>query len=264
MADSYSHKATRAGEDLLMRLEREPEETLRRKWSCPGEHTIAAYSDGALGGYRRKWVEFHMSGCMRCRSLVADAVKAQRECDVAPAPPQLIEKARGLAVRQRPPLMWVWAPLGALAGIALLVALTMLTRKPEPTIARPASGPSAPLVAKSEPPPAHPALMPDLVRNRQIPANVPTLLSPQPGSVMRSDGLRISWKPIPRSRNYEVRIVKPYGDLIWKGEAAKSDLQLPSDVVLQDGSYFVWITASMEDGQTMKSAPVRFVVKRSQ
>ena len=138
----------------------------------------------------------------------------------------------------------------------------MLARKPEPMIGRIAPTPAAPLVARSEPPPAR-APLPDVVRTRKIPAFVLTVLSPQPESVMSGDTLRFSWKPLPHSRNYEVRIVKPDGDLIWGGETPRPALQVPSDVALQDGSYFVWITASLEDGQTVKSAPVHFTVKSS-
>ena len=264
MPDSHSPQFPGFGEDLAVKpLEGEPDRTLRRKWWCPGDHTVAAYADGVLGERRRSRIESHLSACLRCRLLVADAVKAQRESDVAPAPVHLIQKARELGVRRRLSRLWLGVPAGALAGIAMLVAVTMTERKPEPTIARPVQAPAAPLIARSEPllSPLQP--VPDVVRNRRIPEFVPTILSPQPGSVIRSNELQFSWKPIPRSRTYEVRVVKPDGDLIWEGDTPQSALQVPSDVALQDGSYFVWVTASLEDGKKMKSAPVRFLVQRS-
>jgi hypothetical protein len=201
---------------------------------------------------------------VRCRLVVADTVKAKREFDPVLAPAQLIQKARGLAGRRTATRPWLWAPAGALAGIALLVVLTTVTRKPEPTIARLAPAPAAPLIAKSEPPPAPRKGVPNVLRNLQVPANVLTVLSPQAGSVMSSDGLRFRWNSIPRSRSYQVRIVKLDGDLIWQSETAQSALQVPSNVALHEGSYFVWIIASLDNGQQVKSPPVRFMVKRPQ
>jgi hypothetical protein len=245
-------------------IEGEQDRTVRRKWSCPGDQTIATYADGALNKQRRAWIEFHLSGCLRCRLLVGDVLKAQRESDAEPTPVQLIRMARELTVRRRAPRLWLWAPTGALAGIGLLIAIATTGRKPEPPIARPMPAFPAPQVAMSERPPAPRSPVPDVVRDGRIRTVIPTLLSPQPDGVMSSNRLRFSWKPIPRSRNYEVRIVKTDGDLIWKGETEQSVLQVPFDIALEDGSYFVWVTASLDDGQRMKSAPVRFLVKRQQ
>ena len=264
MPDSHSPKVPRTEEYSPIKLfEGDPDEGVHRKWWCPGEHIIAAYADGALGKHRREWIEIHMSGCLRCRLLVADALKAQREIPVAPVPTHLIQKASRLTARRRAPL-WLWSPAGALAAIGLLIAVAMIGRKPEPTIARHEPAPAAPQIAASEPPPAPLSQVPDVVRKGQIRNLVPSLLFPQPDSVISGDRLRISWNPIPRSRTYEVRIVKTDGDLIWEGETVRSALQVPADTAIQDGSYFVWITASLDNGQRMKSPPVRFLVRRFQ
>ena len=263
MPDSYSPKIPRTQEySPIWPFEGETDRTVRRKWWCPEDHAIAAYADGVLGKHRRAWIEFHLSGCLRCRLLVADALKAQRELDEPPVPAQLIQMARTLAAQRRASRQWLWTPAGALAGIALLIAIAIIARKPEPTIARLAPAPAAPQVAVSEPPPAPRLPVPDVVRNGRSRALGPSLLFPQPDRVMRSNQLRFSWKPIQRSRSYEVRIVRTDGDLIWEGETAKSALQVPADIALQDGSYFVWITASLDDGQRIKSPPVRFLVRQ--
>jgi hypothetical protein len=263
MAGTHSPKNLQTGDDSL--IERDLHQGKRRTWSCPGDHTVAAYADGVLGKYRRSWIEFHLSRCERCRMVVADTLKARREFDPPFTPAHLLQKARALAVRRPVHRLRLWAPAGALAGIALLVAITTVARhNPEPTIARPAVAPDAPKVARSEPPPTRPEAVPDVVRNRQIPANVLTLFSPQSGGVISSDRLQFRWKSIPRARTYEVRIVKLDGDLVWQNETHESALQVPSEVALQEGAYFVWITASLDSGQLVKSAPVRFLVKRSQ
>lgn len=84
MPDTDSPRVTSGEEDLATMLsERGPDETLPSgKWSCPGDHTIAAYADGSLRTFTKAWIEFHLSSCPRCRLLVADIVEAQREFDL--------------------------------------------------------------------------------------------------------------------------------------------------------------------------------------
>ncbi len=263
MPDTNFPKVARAEEDLpVMLFEREPDDAqLSRKWSCPGDQTIAAYVDGVLKKYRRAWVEFHLSGCQRCRVLVADIVKAQRESDLPVPSLHVMQKAMDLQERRPGSPRWDWAPAGALAGIALLAVIAVVFRKPQ-QLAVVAPVPAAPLVVKSEPTPVlHPEVR-DTVRKPRTAELLPTLLSPQAGGVMNSDRLQFRWKPVPQSRNYEVRLVRSDGDLVWEGQTDKSALQLPSDVTVEDGAYFVWITAYLEDGRTAKSAPVRFLMKR--
>ena len=265
MPDTNSPKLA-GQEDLSMMLfrSRSHQSRLNRGWSCPSDHTLAAYTDGVVGERKRAWVEFHLARCQRCRLLVADVVRAQRESDLSPPPVRLIQKAMGLVGRRsRPPTQrWVWAPAGALAGIALLAVVTVVLRKPEKLVIVSPPFPSAPLVAKSEPAPALHTPAPDVVRKRHVLELLPTILSPQPDSIVSSDRLQFRWKPVPQSRSYEVRVVRSDGDLVWEGQTDKSALQLPSDVTVKDGSYFVWITAYLEDGRIAKSAPVRFLVKR--
>jgi putative zinc finger protein len=263
MPDTNSPKVTWTEEDLPIRLfNRDPEQALSHKWSCPRDHTIAAYADGRLRRLRKAWIEFHLSGCQRCRLVVADVVKEQRESDLPVPPVQLVQKAMGLAGRRTALRRWVWAPAGALAGIALLAIATLVLRKPQQLVNVSPPTPGAPLVAKSEPPPTIHTSVKDVVRKRGTAELLPTILFPQTDATMHSDRLQFSWKPIPQSRNYEVRVVRSDGDLVWEGQTDKSALQLPTEVSLKDGFYFVWITAYLENGRTAKSAPVRFLIKR--
>jgi Putative zinc-finger len=263
MPDTSSPKVTRAEENLpIMFFERDPDLTLlSRKLSCPGDHTIAAYADSTLSKYRRAWVEFHLSRCERCRLVVAHVVKAQRESDQS-LPPQVIQKAMGLAGQRTAPRRWVWAPVGALAAIALLAIVTLVLRKPQQLVNVSPPAPAAPLVAKSEPLPGLHTAVKEVVRKRGTPELLPIILFPQADSVMHSDKPQFRWKAIPQSRTYEVRVVRSDGDLVWEGQTDKSALQVPAEVSFQNGSYFVWITAHLENGRTAKSAPVRFLVKR--
>jgi anti-sigma factor RsiW len=59
---------------------------LARRWTCPNDHTIAAYVDNALPKNRKARAESHLSRCERCRLIVADLVTLQREVEL-PVPP---------------------------------------------------------------------------------------------------------------------------------------------------------------------------------
>ena|SRR5436190_13107505 len=263
MPDINSPEVNGVEEHLGMLFEHKPDQArLCRKWSCPGDHTISVYADGVLSKPRRAWIEFHLARCQRCRLLVADVIKAQREPALSVPPVQLVQKAMGLVGRRPATRQWVWAPAGALAGIALLAVVTVVVRKPEKLVVVSPPVPSAPLVAKNEPAAAVRTPVGDVVRKPRTPEFVPTILAPQADSIVSKDRLRFRWKPIPQSRNYEVRVVQSDGDLVWEGQTDKSALRLPSDVTVKDGSYFVLITAYLEDGRTAKSAPVRFLIKR--
>jgi hypothetical protein len=62
--------------------------------------------------------------------------------------------------------------------------------------------------------------------------------------------------------SYEIRVITADGDLVWEGQTDKLAIALPSDVILKDGSYFVWVTSYSSNGRTIKSAPAPFRVKR--
>lgn len=263
MPDSNSPKLARVEEDLtVMLFEHESDDSqLSRKWSCPADHTIASYADDVLNKYGRAWVELHLSGCQRCRVLVADVVKSRRESDEPMPPLHVMQKAMDLGERHSVSSRWVWAPAGALAGIALVAIATVVVRKPQQLIIG-APVPAAPLVAKSAPAPIFHTQVREIVRKPLAAELLPTLLSPHSGAITNSDRLQFRWKPIPQSRNYEVRLARSDGDLIWEGQTDKSALQLPSDVTVEDGAYFAWITAYLEDGRVAKSAAVHFLIKR--
>jgi hypothetical protein len=263
MPDSNFPKVTMADEDFRSMLYGGgKDKTLRgRKWSCPADEMIAAYADGALRDVRKRWVEFHLAGCWRCRLLVAGVIKAQREMDLPLPPEELRWKAIGSVGRRSPFRRWIWAPAGALAVLALLAVATIVLRKPEQLIVQSPS-PSVPLVAKSVPSAPLRTPVRDIERKSRSAELVPRVILPQADSVVRRERLDFGWKPVRHSRYYEVRLVTPDGDLVWEGQTERSELQPPSDLAVRNGSYFVWITAYLADGRVAKSPPVKFVVKR--
>lgn len=243
---------------------RSEESISTRKWWCPGERTIAAYADGAVGRVERVRIESHLSRCGFCRLLVSDVVKEGR--GISPlAPPELVRQAMRWAVGSPTPSRWVWAPAGALAAAAVATGLMIaVVQRPHHLTIQPPSAPTAPLIAQSKPlpPPTAGTTDSDIVRSSATGRLAVAVVSPRPDSVMPTGGLEFSWTPVPHSHRYLVRVVRSDGDPVWKCETGQPALRVPPNVVLTDGDYFVWITALLDNGQTAKSPPVRFQVKR--
>lgn len=264
MPDTNSPRVTMADDDLRPILSRSKKKGIfqGRKWSCPEDEMLAAYVDGALGGIRKTRVEFHLSGCLHCRLLVAETVKAQREMDLPLPPGELKQKAIRLAEPRTAVKRWIWVPAGALVALAVLLLATAVMRKPESLIVQTPPSPSVTLMAKSKPALAPGTPVREIERKRTSTELLPRIVLPQPNSVVAGEQLKFGWKSIPHSRYYEVRVVTTEGDLVWEVQTEKSDIQPPSDLHMQAGSYFVWITAYLADGQIAKSLPVKFIVKR--
>lgn len=264
MPDTRYRKVTKANELPRRMLLKTGALLFRRKWSCPGEVLIAGYADGGLSKWRRTFIDFHLASCERCRLTVAYLVKAQREPDPGMPPAELVQQAMGSGRQQSFPKRWRWATAGALAGIAILAVFPALLYRTERTgKALPVTS-TVPLIAKSEPvlKPGSPASTHDVVRGLPSPHPVPTIISPRPEMIVATGRPEFMWKPVADSRRYEVQVVRSDGDLVWKGETESSVLQISPTPVLRSGTYFVWITAYLNDGQLAKSRLVRFQVKR--
>jgi hypothetical protein len=261
MPDINSPKANMAKENSSTLLGTK-DQTMWRRWSCPGDLTIAAYADGALGDCRKAWIGRHLASCQRCRHLVAETVKAQRDTELLGPPEELRWKALELVGRRPASPRWVWVPAGALAAVAVLVVAIVVLRKPEQLIMPSLPSSAAPMIAKSEPAGAARTPVSDIERKPTSAELLPSVIVPHADSIVRRERLEFGWKPVPHSRYYEIRIVTSDGDLVWSGQTEKSKLRPPTDVAVQGGSYFVWITAYLEDGRVAKSPPVKFGVQR--
>jgi len=256
MPESNSPKVTMAYEDRI------DQRVPKRKWSCPSDDAIAGYVDGSLLRNRKADVEAHLASCERCRKVVADTIKDQREIDLPAPPSALAYKTMSAATANHSARPWFWIPAGAVATLAvmLLIVPGMLRQLKVPTLP-PSHAPSAPIIAKSTLDGTPVKSVPDVVRKNTVQHPLPSIILPQAGSVVASAQLKFSWKQIPQARSYRVRVVTSDGDLVWEGETEKSRLALPSNFRLKNGSYFVWITSYLANGRTIKSSPVSFSVK---
>jgi len=261
MADSNSSELPGGEENFPLMRSRDSENAPTRRWMCPDDQTIAAYLDNGLGENKKTRVESHLSHCERCRLIVADVIKLQREPEL-PVPPfdvarRPVQSATAVSARSH----WIWAPAAAMALIVLITVIISLVREPQKLFVSSPPPPSAPMIAKAEPLTVRNSPLRDILRKPALSEALPVILYPRQDSAVVREHLEFKWTPVSRSQYYEISVVTSDGDLLWEGQTQKSVLHLPSDVVLKRGEYFVWITTYLADGRVAKSSPVRFVVK---
>lgn len=232
---------------------------LKQRWTCPGEETVAAYVDGALPLERKTRLETHLAACQGCRSLVADVFKLQRDAELPHPPLEAAKKASELAPKVRTRPSFIWAPALTMAIVVFVAAILIVRRQP-PNLVLTAAPPSAPVIAKMNPVTPENSTSAEITRRLVSPRIAPVILSPSQDSTVKPDQFHLIWKSLQRSRYYEVSVVTSDGDLLWTGKTRASSLRLPRKVTLKQGSYFVWITAYLVDGQVVKSSPLKFSV----
>ena len=178
-------------------------------------------------------------------------------------PPGLMQRAVALVPPKSTRMHWLWAPAAMMTATAFLIFTAIVLRSPEQLIIPSPSAPPGPVIAKSEPAPTLSAPAHEVVRKPSSADLLPIVVSPHRGSIVARERLEFQWKTVPHSRYYEIHVVTSEGDLVWEGQSVESVLQPPADVTLIDGSYFVWITAYLENGREAKSAPVKFSLASS-
>jgi hypothetical protein len=147
-----------------------------------------------------------------------------------------------------------------MAGVTFVVIVTLMLRSPRQLIVPTPSAPAPPLIAKSESAPTLSPPVADMVRKLTSADALPSIVFPKPDKVVTRDRLEFKWKAVPRSRYYEIHVVTPQGEPVWEAQSEAVFLKVPTNVTLNDGPYFVWISAYLEDGRVQKSAVMRFQV----
>ena len=234
-----------------------------RGWRCPSDEMIASYLDASVDSPSRSLLESHLADCEYCRTLIAELAKVQRDRELASLPPGLMQRAVAFVPSKSTRMHWGWLPAAAMAGTAFLVIVAIVLPSPKLLLIPSRSTPAAPVIAKSEPTPTLSALRHEVVRKRTSPDLLPSVVSPQRNSSVVRERLGFQWKTVPHARYYQIHVVTSEGDLVWEGQSEASILRPPADLRLNDGSYFVWITAYLESGREAKSAPVKFSLASS-
>ncbi len=218
-------------------------ECLERTWRCPDEREVAAFFDGTLAGRERERMEAHLARCVSCREQIALLARLSDAPLPESVPDDWLTRARGLvqAPRKRDSRRyWRWAVVAAATACILFVAV-VVTRRP---VRREVSTPSA-----------------SGMRGIAAPSSSPRLISPTPGAILDGRDLEFRWTPVPGAVQYRVSVLTADGDIVWQQDSEGSSAKLPADVRLKAGQkYFVWIRASLRDGNSARSQAVRFSV----
>lgn len=249
--------------ELIRAIASGPRKIARRRWNCPSDKLVAAYLAQCLGAKERVRIEAHLSDCDFCLDIIGGLVRQQRDPQLSEAPPHLIDKAASAIPAGkgwRSPRRWVLVPAFAALVVAAVVLLRALPPGPDSVSI------STSAMEKSRPPLAGlqaPSQPQDEQYVRKLTAvQVVEVLEPQPESVVLRNRLRFRWKPVGDAAYYELRVANSEGDLMWQGQASSSAAQLPPELPLEAGNYFVWVRAYLHDGRTIKSEPVPFTIAR--
>jgi len=228
-------------------------------WGCPDEDLLAAYVDGTVQNATRQRTESHLAACAACRSLIADVVTMQR-FEATPPPLGLEQRVIAITSADRRRERWVLVPLTAASLLALGLAFVLL-RPPKQKIPIVSHSTTVGVVAKSEPPTIPGAKTSSIERKSTSLEPAPALVFPEEGRAVKRSDLSLRWQLVPHCRYYEIHLVNSEGAPVWQGASERTNIRIPDAVAVNDGTYFVWIAAYMNDGRIQKSSPVQFLVK---
>jgi len=239
-----------------------------RRWRCPSAEQVAAYLDQSLAAKDKAHFEAHLASCDFCIGLISSLVRQQEVEERVDAPARLVRQAID-AVAKKAPAGHFWRWLLAPALAIIVVSSAILLNPPQPAQIRQPDV-SGPVLSETSPPTSAPGAKSESapagtpeVRSLKTPTTSLQLLEPRSGSIVRAKELRFRWKPVSKAVYYEIRVVNSEGDPVWRTESAQPAAQLPDNLSLMSGKYFVWVSAHLSDGRTLKSDTIAFQIRRS-
>jgi hypothetical protein len=247
--------------------------TQHRKWRCPIDETLAAFTERRLTNKTADRVRAHLADCEYCFGQVAFLVESE-DREVPQVPAGLLARARESATRREPYRypVWRWGTVAATVGCVALVGSLWLQRKDLPD-ASPAA-PSASTTGIVVHPPvsvtaagkeSHKSVE-EPVRDTRNEAShlVPALLVPEDGTSLSRAGLKFRWTGLSRVVFYDVRIVNAEGDLLWEEHTNDTRINIPPGLTLRPGqTYFVWVRAYLQEGKTVQSKAASFRIAKT-
>jgi len=218
------------------------DQSARRGWRCPSAEQVAAYLDQSLAGEDKARFEVHLASCDFCINLISSLVHQQETKEPIDVPAPLLRQAIATVPEGVPAgRSWRWVLVPVLATIVIVSAV--LLKLPQPALVTP-SGTRE-------------------VRSLKTQTTNLQLLEPRSGSIVRGQGLSFRWKAVAKIMYYEIRVVDSEGDPVWQAESTAPAAQVPSNVSLRPGKYFVWVRAYLTDGRTLKSETITFQIASS-
>jgi hypothetical protein len=250
---------------------------IKRGWLCTSDNRLADYVVGQLDQKKRKVLESHAAKCAACMGTLAFLVQSAEWQVSEEIPAALLYKAKNLVSKSsatRWPQRWALASAIAvcIALVFLLIAIrfrseTLPTNQGADLVAQnqPSQVPTAtgtPSAELPRPITSAPTQKPKarevnpVVRGEEK-SLVPSLLSPREGAVVKRTQVLFSWKAVPETVSYEIRIARDDGGLVSADRTNEPKLILKVDN-LKAGKYFVTIIAHFPDGRSTRSDIVSF------
>jgi len=230
---------------LVELLGRDRPTSTQRGPECPGEEALAGYVDGVADAATAQHIEAHLAQCYACRLQVTAALRTA-DGEATDSVPELLASRARRVIRSRGsrPLrdLRVWA---AAATVLLAFGLFVAERPPVP-----AQNPDS-------------ALAPTTRESRFAERGpvLPKIALPAENAVVAANELAVSWRAVPGSRYYELRIVTDAGDLVWQERVTGTDWTPGAKLALQPGAeYFVRVDAFVDDAKPISSEHVMFKV----
>jgi len=246
--------------ELLRIINSRPNNRARRRWNCPSDIQVASYLEQRLEPTERSHFEAHLADCDFCLAMVGELVPQQSASDPVDVPARLLRQAIDSVPVQATWRISLrrWALVPALASI--VVAGAVLLRSPQArhfmpsaSVPREKAGPSV-----AAQPSAQSQEEKDIRGSNSSPAL--QLLEPRSESVVQREGLKFRWQPMGDVAYYEIRVMDSQGDLVWQAQRSNPSAQVPSNVSIQPGKYFVSVHAYLKDGRTVRSDSVAIIV----
>ena len=217
--------------------------------ACVSETELVEYLGDRADRDENSRLESHVSGCRHCLGQLAEilvawgqplpAIEDEWQAVTAKALliPDRVGAEEGRPVEWLPRLRWA-------VSVAAVLVLAVLWHQHTP----------GPPVERTEE--AAPAQV------RQAPAvqpALPGLLWPQEGQRISRGDLDLRWQAMAGARHYEVTLLNHRGDVLWEATAQGTSMRVATDLTLVAGErYFVWVTARLENGRTVRSPSVAF------
>jgi Putative zinc-finger len=228
-------------------------------WRCPSSEKLAAYIDGNLSAVQRQALERHLADCSYCLELVAGAVSEARQTALA-TPNWLRQRAEDQAGRARSKnRRWAWALAPVLIG---LIAVAVLVKSPGHLKEEgPREGPNYPPAATAPQSSPSTIIQPaEPTRSAEGQTESLRLIVPSIGATIKPNQLRFEWTAATNASYYDVRLMTSEGQLVWEERSDQANVRPPTALKIAPGNYFVWVTAYLNDGRELQSAPSRFRV----
>lgn len=249
--------------EVIRTIESRPRKIARRRLTCPSSARVAAYLEQRLDLKERSRFEAHLSDCDFCLDTIGGLVRQQRNPELSEAPAHLIDQAANtLPTQTRWQVSRRWVLVPACITVVIAAVVLLLTPQSERSLASlstPAIEKSRPAVALLQPPSQSPE---EQYVRKLSPVQMVEVLEPLPQSVVLRGRLRFRWKAVANATYYELRVVNAEGDVLWQGQESNPTTQLPPNLPVRSGAYFVWVRAFLNDGRTIKSDPVPFTISK--